>query len=171
MHPRMNQSNKFWWFVAISVLISILIISAIGISFWYRLQPNEKELLIRIFKDYFGYIFAICFLILAGFGFALDEDMLPSFEQVKVGGVVSGFAFVFVLDDQRLLLEPFHFCVVVQEVNEIAFEQRLERDHSPHLDGRESSNDIPSTVGNFSDWHFDLLLNLAKNQNSGGYCT
>ena len=68
----MNQRNKFWWFVAVSVAISAVVISTTGFFIWYRILPHEKLALIHIFKENFPYIFAIAFLILAGIGFALD---------------------------------------------------------------------------------------------------
>jgi hypothetical protein len=55
--------------------------------------------------------------------FALDEHLLTIFDEVKVGGIVPQLAFVLVFDGQRLLLEPRHGRAVVEEVNEIAFEQ------------------------------------------------
>ena len=68
----MNSNNKFWWFVAISVTITLIIISSLVVLFWQQLAPEEKSLLLSIIKQNFLYIFSAAFLILAGLGFALD---------------------------------------------------------------------------------------------------
>ena len=68
----MNPNNKFWWFVAISVSITLIIIVSLAVLFWQQLPPEEKSLLLSIIKQNFLYIFSAAFLILAGLGFALD---------------------------------------------------------------------------------------------------
>ena len=68
----MNPNNKFWWFVAISVTITLIIISSLVVLFWQQLAPEEKLFLLSIIKQNFLYIFSAAFLILAGLGFALD---------------------------------------------------------------------------------------------------
>ncbi len=68
----MNPNNKFWWFVAISVSITLIIIASLAVLFWQQLPPEEKSLLLSIIKQNFLYIFSAAFLILAGLGFALD---------------------------------------------------------------------------------------------------
>ena len=68
----MNSNNKFWWFVAISVTITLIIIFSLAVLFWQQLPPEEKSLLLSIIKQNFLYIFSAAFLILAGLGFALD---------------------------------------------------------------------------------------------------
>jgi len=68
----MNPNNKFWWFAAIAVSITLVIISSLALLFWQQLAPEEKLLLLSIIKQNFLYIFSAAFLILAGLGFALD---------------------------------------------------------------------------------------------------
>ncbi len=68
----MNPKNKFWWFAAVSVSITLIIISILAVLFWHHLSPEEKSLLINIIKQHFVYIFSAVFLLLAGLGFALD---------------------------------------------------------------------------------------------------
>ena len=68
----MNPKNKFWWFAAISISITLIIICALSVLFWNHLLPEEKSLLISIIKQHFVYIFSAVFLLLAGLGFALD---------------------------------------------------------------------------------------------------
>ena len=68
----MNPNNKFWWFVAISVSITLIIIASLAVLFWHQLSLEEKSLLLSIVKQNFLYIFSAAFLILAGLGFALD---------------------------------------------------------------------------------------------------
>ncbi len=68
----MSPRNKFWWFAAVSIAITLIIISSLFILFWHQLSLEEKSLLISIFKQYFLYIFSAAFLLLAGLGFALD---------------------------------------------------------------------------------------------------
>ncbi|MEA3280510.1 MAG: exonuclease domain-containing protein [Thermodesulfobacteriota bacterium] len=68
----MNSNNKFWWFVAVSVTITLIIISSLVVLFWQQLAPEEKSFLLSIIKQNFLYIFSAAFLILAALGFALD---------------------------------------------------------------------------------------------------
>lgn len=68
----MNSNNKFWWFAAVSVSITLIIISILTVLFWHYLTPEEKFFLIDIVKKHFLYIFSGGFLLLAALGFALD---------------------------------------------------------------------------------------------------
>ena len=68
----MNSNNKFWWFAAVSISITLIIISILTVLFWHYLTPEEKFFLINIIKKHFLYIFSGGFLLLAALGFALD---------------------------------------------------------------------------------------------------
>ncbi|MBW2569248.1 MAG: DNA polymerase III subunit epsilon [Deltaproteobacteria bacterium] len=68
----MNLNNKFWWFVAVSVSITLIIIFSLAVLFWHQLSLEEKLFLLSIIRQNFLYIFSAAFLILAGLGFALD---------------------------------------------------------------------------------------------------
>lgn len=68
----MNPRNKFWWFAAVSIAITLIILSSLFILFWHHLSLEEKSFLISITKQHFLYIFSAVFLMLAGLGFALD---------------------------------------------------------------------------------------------------
>jgi DNA polymerase III subunit epsilon len=68
----MSLNNKFWWFVAVSLFITIAIFVGAFVLFWLEITPAQKALLIQLFKEYFTYIFGAGILLLAGLGFALD---------------------------------------------------------------------------------------------------
>ncbi|OQY60713.1 MAG: hypothetical protein B6245_00230 [Desulfobacteraceae bacterium 4572_88] len=69
---QMNPKNKFWLFAGVSIALTFVIITSIFILFWQELTPEEKIVSLKIFKQHFGYIFSVAFLLLAGLGFALD---------------------------------------------------------------------------------------------------
>ncbi|MFZ7126319.1 MAG: exonuclease domain-containing protein [Desulfobacterales bacterium] len=68
----MDAGNKFWWFAAVSILITGCILAAIGFFFWQELSPAEHEILVYILKSHFIYIFIAVILLMAGIGFGLD---------------------------------------------------------------------------------------------------
>ncbi len=68
----MKTRNRFWWFVAISVAITIIIIISLGIMVWQQLAFEEKALVATIFEDNLIYFFSFFLLVMAAFGFALD---------------------------------------------------------------------------------------------------
>jgi hypothetical protein len=86
-------------------------------------------------------------------GFIFNQYMLFKFKQVKIRGVLKSFAFLHIFDTQRLLFKPFYRLGVLEQVNKIAFEQRLKRDHSFHLCRWKPAYDVSSMIGYFSDWH------------------
>ncbi len=68
----MNPNNKYWWFVAVSFTIALALVVSLGFFLWQQLSPSEAEMLLRIARERFIYIFGVVFVILAGFGFILD---------------------------------------------------------------------------------------------------
>lgn len=68
----MNPRNKFWWFAGVSIGITGLIAATLFIVFWRQLSPDEKTLLLNLFKHHFAYLFIALFLVLTGFVFAMD---------------------------------------------------------------------------------------------------
>lgn len=89
----MRPQNKFWWFAAISIGLVFSIIIVIAVVLWHALAPGEKEVVIRIFKNNFGYIFAAAFLLIAGIGFLLDGIfhiyILPLGRLIEETGVIT----------------------------------------------------------------------------------
>lgn len=68
----MDAGNKFWWFAAVSILITGIVIAGIAVFFWQQLSPEDQLVLLRILKDHFIYIFVAMVLLLAAVGFGLD---------------------------------------------------------------------------------------------------
>lgn len=68
----MDPSNKFWWFAAVSILITGMILVGIAAFFWQQLGPDDQRVLIAIFKNHFIYFFIALILVMAGIGFGLD---------------------------------------------------------------------------------------------------
>ncbi len=68
----MNPRNKFWWFAGVSIGITFLFVTLLAVVFWRQLSPQEKLLVIDLFKNHFAYIFIALFLMLTGFVFAMD---------------------------------------------------------------------------------------------------
>lgn len=68
----MNPNNKYWWFVGISFTIALALVVSLGFFLWQQLSPAETEIILRIARERFIYIFGVLFVILAGFGFILD---------------------------------------------------------------------------------------------------
>jgi DNA polymerase-3 subunit epsilon len=68
----MDPTNKFWWFAGVSVFLTILFFSAIGVFVWSQLSPAQQGVLFQIIKAYFIYIFMAMIVLLAAVGFALD---------------------------------------------------------------------------------------------------
>lgn len=68
----MSLNNKFWWFVAVSLFITIVIFAGAFLLFWYEITLEQKDLITQLFKEYFTYIFGAGILLLACLGFALD---------------------------------------------------------------------------------------------------
>lgn len=68
----MDASNKFWWFAAVSILITAIILAGIAAFFWQQLSPGDQHVLLKILKEHFIYIFIAMILLLAGLGFGLD---------------------------------------------------------------------------------------------------
>lgn len=68
----MDASNKFWWFAGISIVITGIILGGIAAFFWQQLAEPDQQVLLRILKDHFIYIFIALVLLLAGIGFGLD---------------------------------------------------------------------------------------------------
>ena len=68
----MKTKNRFWWFVAISVAITIIIIISLALLVWHQLTLEEKTIVTAIFKENLIYFFSFFLLVMAAFGFALD---------------------------------------------------------------------------------------------------
>ncbi|MCJ8500198.1 3'-5' exonuclease [Desulfatitalea alkaliphila] len=68
MHP----SNKFWWFVAFSIGVTLLVFVGVTALFWHALSPAEKAFLLDIVKRHPTYPFSLFILLLVAIGFLLD---------------------------------------------------------------------------------------------------
>jgi DNA polymerase-3 subunit epsilon len=68
----MNQINKFWLFVAIGLVITVIIIITISVVFWQQLSPPEKEILAAIAKKNLIYFLGAFILVFAAIGFTVD---------------------------------------------------------------------------------------------------
>lgn len=68
MHP----SNKFWWFIAFSIAVTLTVFAGMVVFFWRGLSPQEKGVLLAIFKDNLIYPFSAFILLVVGVGFILD---------------------------------------------------------------------------------------------------
>ncbi len=68
----MKTQNKFWWFVAVALTVTLLALCTICVLFWQQLSIEQKGLLLTIFKEYFVYLFTLIFLLFTLLGFALD---------------------------------------------------------------------------------------------------
>lgn len=68
----MKSNNRYWWFVVVSFTVALVLVVTLGFFLWQQLSPNEKELILKIIKDRFIYIFGLIFILLAGLGFILD---------------------------------------------------------------------------------------------------
>ena len=68
----MRRSNKFWWFVTVSILFILMISVSIGVMFWQGLSLEEKVQFISFFKNYTIFIFSMFFILMALFGLFLD---------------------------------------------------------------------------------------------------
>jgi len=116
----MNPKNKFWWFVCIALSITLFIIFSLIVLFWNQLLPEEKLLLLSIFKKNFLYIFSAVFLILAGIGFALDGifhvHIFPISKLIEETGLIAS-----VNPSHRIKLEGSkNILRLVQRINEVA---------------------------------------------------
>jgi DNA polymerase-3 subunit epsilon len=68
----MNQINKFWLFVAVGLIVTVIIIITMTFVFWQQLSPPEKEILAEIVKKNLIYFLGAFFLIFAAIGFTVD---------------------------------------------------------------------------------------------------
>ena len=69
----MNPTSTKFWSVAVgAIAITLIIFSVLVLFFLHQLSLAEKALFIRLFKEYFAYIFIAAVLILAGLGLTLD---------------------------------------------------------------------------------------------------
>ncbi len=68
----MIKSNKFWWFVIVSILFSLVILTSIGILFWKNLSPDEKIQFVSLFQNNIGFVFSLFVVFLAISGLFLD---------------------------------------------------------------------------------------------------
>lgn len=67
-----RSTNKFWMFAALSALIITMVLAGLFMNVWHSLTPEQQSITRIIAHDYFGYLFASAFLVLAGLGFGLD---------------------------------------------------------------------------------------------------
>ena len=72
MQRRLNTTNKFWWFVAISAFVASIIITVLLVLLWKDLPAEEKTVLISVIKENAGQIFIVVFLFLGIIGLAID---------------------------------------------------------------------------------------------------
>ena len=68
----MKPENRFWWFAAISITITLAILASILLVFIRQLTPEEIRVLLEILRKHGGYLFGASILVMAAVGFALD---------------------------------------------------------------------------------------------------
>ncbi len=68
----MKKSNIFWLFAFASFAFTILVIASLAFLFWQQLPPTDRALVVRLARQYIGYIFSAAVFLLAGLGFGLD---------------------------------------------------------------------------------------------------
>lgn len=68
----MNSNNKYWWFVAVFLIIAFSLAAYLGFLLWQHISPTETFLLVQVIKHHSVYIFAVFLIFLAGFGLILD---------------------------------------------------------------------------------------------------
>lgn len=68
MHP----SNKFWWFVAFAIGVTLLVFVGVTALFWHALSPAEKVFLLDIVKRHPTYPFSLFILLVVAIAFLLD---------------------------------------------------------------------------------------------------
>ncbi len=67
-----NPNKKYWWFVALSFIISLAFSGSLVFFLWGQISPAETQLILRMIEDHFIYIFAFIFIMLTGLGFIID---------------------------------------------------------------------------------------------------
>ncbi|RPH51826.1 MAG: DNA polymerase III subunit epsilon [Desulfobacteraceae bacterium] len=68
----MNPINKFWWFVATSAVITLVLLFSLAWLFWQQLTPAEKIIIDTISSKNFIYIFSAILLIAGCLIFVFD---------------------------------------------------------------------------------------------------
>ena len=68
----MNPNNRYWWFVIVSFTIAFALLISLGFFLWQQLSATETQIVLKIIKDRFIYVFGLIFVLLAGLGFILD---------------------------------------------------------------------------------------------------
>ncbi len=68
----MDPTNKFWWFAGVSIFLTVLVFSGLGIFVWQQLSVAQQTVVLDIVKTYFIYFFMAIIVLLAAVGFALD---------------------------------------------------------------------------------------------------
>ena len=68
----MSPKNKFLWWVIVSIGFVLVVFVTMAWLFWQPLPPDEKALLIQVFKANFGYLFTAVFMVFAVLGLTLD---------------------------------------------------------------------------------------------------
>ena len=68
----MNPINKFWWFVATSALITVVLLYSLAWLFWQQLTPPDKIIIESVLSNNFIYIFSALMLIFACLIFVFD---------------------------------------------------------------------------------------------------
>ncbi len=67
-----TKRNRFWWFVAFSLVLTGIIAFGFAILFWRGLSPQDQQTLIRIAAGNAGYLFGGLILLLAAVFAGLD---------------------------------------------------------------------------------------------------
>lgn len=68
----MDIKNKFFWFVGVSTVITLMSLSAIAGLFWNHLPPDQKIFLLAILKQHFIYLFGGSLLLIGIIVFLMD---------------------------------------------------------------------------------------------------
>lgn len=68
----MKTQGKFWWFVAVAVSFTFLVLCTIAVLFWQQLTTDQKQILLAILKEDFAFFFTAVVLLFTAFGFTLD---------------------------------------------------------------------------------------------------
>ncbi|MCG6893605.1 MAG: hypothetical protein LJE65_08380 [Desulfobacteraceae bacterium] len=125
----MNIRNKFFWFVATSTAITLLIIAVVFVLFWNQMSADEKTALVQIVRHYFVYVFSGT-LLLIGIGVFIMDGLLNIYI-IPISRLIEEAAIItFGNPSHRIKVEGSKEIVRLAEiVNEGAGRYEMLRDH------------------------------------------
>ncbi len=68
----MKLNNKFFLFAIVCMAFTTAVAVTLAVLFWRQISPSDQEVLFRLIKEQFWYIFSTGVFLLATFGFTLD---------------------------------------------------------------------------------------------------